>query len=60
MLYEVITIPLLNDPMYGSLAVAIIAGLTVGTLVTLVFVPILYSLFYSVRVEPQDAGISHS
>ncbi len=53
-------IPLLNDPMYGSLAVAIIAGLTVGTLVTLVFVPILYSLFYSVRVEPQDAGISHS
>jgi len=43
-------IPLLPDPMYASMAVAIIAGLLVGTLVTLVFVPILYSIFFGVKV----------
>jgi len=44
-------IPLLTDPMYGSMAVAIIAGLIVGTLITLVFVPILYSVFYRIRIH---------
>jgi multidrug efflux pump subunit AcrB len=44
-------IPLLTDPMYGSMAVAIIAGLLVGTLITLVFVPILYSSFYKVKID---------
>ncbi|HYW97289.1 MAG TPA: efflux RND transporter permease subunit, partial [Bacteroidales bacterium] len=43
-------IPLLHDPMYASMAVAIIAGLTVGTLITLVFVPLLYSVFFRVKV----------
>jgi len=31
--------------------VAIIAGLLVGTLITLVFVPILYSSFYKVKID---------
>lgn len=44
-------VPLLLDPMYGSMAVAIIAGLLVGTLITLVFVPILYSSFYKVKID---------
>jgi multidrug efflux pump subunit AcrB len=44
-------LPLLTDPMYASMSVAIISGLIVGTLVTLVFVPILYSLFFNVKVE---------
>ncbi|MEZ5070996.1 MAG: efflux RND transporter permease subunit [Bacteroidales bacterium] len=44
-------IPLLGDPMYASMAVAIIGGLLVGTLVTLLFVPILYSVFYGVAIE---------
>jgi len=44
-------IPLVSDPMYGSMAVAIIAGLLVGTLITLVFVPILYSVFYNIRIH---------
>ncbi len=43
--------PLLTDPMYGSMSVAIIGGLIVGTLITLVFVPILYSLFYGVKID---------
>ena len=43
--------PLLSDPMYGSMAVAIIAGLIVGTLITLIFVPVLYSSFYRVKID---------
>lgn len=42
-------IPLLTDPMYASMAVAIIAGLLVGTIITLIFVPILYSIFFRVK-----------
>jgi multidrug efflux pump subunit AcrB len=45
-------IPLVTDPMYASMAVAIISGLLVGTLITLLFVPILYAVFY--RVKPVD------
>lgn len=42
-------VPLLTDPMYGSMAVAIISGLLIGTLITLVFVPVLYATFYGVK-----------
>jgi multidrug efflux pump subunit AcrB len=45
-------VPLLTDPMYASMAVAIISGLLVGTLITLLFVPILYAAFY--RVKPVE------
>ncbi|MDY0078583.1 MAG: efflux RND transporter permease subunit, partial [Bacteroidales bacterium] len=48
-------IPLLTDPMYASMAVAIISGLIVGTLITLLFVPILYAAFYGVkRIEKTE------
>lgn len=48
-------IPLLSDPMYGSMAVAIIAGLIVGTLITLLFVPVLYSVFFGIKLHsPED------
>lgn len=39
-------IPLLPDAMFGSLAVTIMGGLFVGTLITLLFIPVLYSLFF--------------
>lgn len=42
-------IPLLSDAMYGSLAVAIIGGLSVGTLVTLIFLPFLYISFFKIK-----------
>lgn len=35
-------IPLITDPMYGSLAITIMGGLFVGTLVTLLLLPLLY------------------
>ena len=41
--------PLLFDPLFGSLAVTIMGGLTIGTLITLVFLPVLYSLFFKIK-----------
>ncbi len=42
-------IPLISDPMYGSLAVTIIGGLLLGTLATLLLLPTLYSVFFKVK-----------
>ena len=39
-------VPLLNDDLFGSLAVTIMGGLLVGTVITLVFIPVLYALFF--------------
>ncbi|NCA86224.1 MAG: efflux RND transporter permease subunit [Clostridia bacterium] len=44
-------VPLLTDPMYQAMAVTIISGLLIGTLITLVFVPLLYSVFYGVKIS---------
>ncbi len=41
--------PLLSDPMYDSMAMCIMGGLAVGTLVTLVLLPLLYTVLYKVR-----------
>lgn len=35
-------VPLLGDPMYGSLAITIMGGLLVGTIITLLLLPLLY------------------
>ena len=51
-------LPLLTDPMYASMAVAIISGLLVGTLITLLFVPILYAVFYGVK--PVSAPVNNN
>jgi multidrug efflux pump subunit AcrB len=42
-------IPLIGDPMYGSLAVTVIGGLFVGTIVTLLLLPLFYSIIFKVR-----------
>lgn len=42
-------IPLVNDDMFGALAVTIMGGLFVGTIITLVILPVLYALFYRIR-----------
>lgn len=44
-------IPLLSDDMFGSLAVTIMGGLFVGTLITLFFIPILYSVFFKIKLK---------
>lgn len=42
-------IPLLSDAMFGSMAVTIMGGLVFGTIITLVFIPVLYSLFFGIK-----------
>ncbi|MCM1109017.1 MAG: efflux RND transporter permease subunit [Clostridium sp.] len=43
-------IPLLPDAMFGSLAATIMGGLLFGTIVTLLFIPILYAIFFHVKI----------
>ena len=42
-------IPLVSDPMYGSMAITIMGGLTVGTIITLILLPIFYSAMFRIR-----------
>lgn len=42
-------LPLVVDPMYGSMAVAIMAGLTTGTIITLMLLPVFYAVFFRVN-----------
>lgn len=42
-------IPLVNDPMYSSMAITIMGGLTVGTLITLVLLPIFYTALFHIH-----------
>ena len=42
-------IPLVADPMYGSMAVVVIGGLSVGTVVTLLLLPLIYSMLFNVK-----------
>jgi len=42
-------IPLLNDALFGPGAVVIMGGLLVSTLITLLFIPVLYALFFGVK-----------
>ncbi len=40
-----------HDPMFGPMAVSIMSGLLFATLLTLLFVPVLYTVFYRVRMK---------
>lgn len=42
-------IPLITDPMYSAMALTIMGGLTVGTIITLVLLPLLYSAVFRIR-----------
>lgn len=44
-------IPLLSDPLFGSMAVTIMGGLLFSTLATLLFVPIFYAMFFKIRIR---------
>ncbi len=46
-------VPLLSDALFGSLAVTIIGGLFVGTLITLLFVPVLYAVFFGIKTPKE-------
>ena len=42
-------IPLVPDPMYGSMAICIMGGLAVGTIITLLLLPAVYSALYKIK-----------
>lgn len=43
-------VPLLSDSMFGSMAATIMGGLLVATVMVLVVLPVVYSLFYRIRI----------
>jgi len=42
-------VPLMFDPFFGSMAITIMAGLGFATVLTLIVVPVLFSIFYKVK-----------
>lgn len=47
-------IPLVGDPMYGSMAITIMGGLTVGTIITLILLPLFYTAMFHIRKPSTD------
>lgn len=45
-------IPLISDAFFASMAVALIGGLGVATLLTLVVLPVVYCVLYRIRIHP--------
>ena len=52
-------IPLLGDDLFGSLAVTIMGGLLVGTLITLIVIPLYYSLFFKIKIPKCERRINN-
>ncbi len=48
--------PLLQDIFWVSMAVTIMAGLTVGTMITMIIVPVLYATLFRVRSPKTQKG----
>ncbi len=46
-------LPLVVDPMYCSMAITIMAGLAVGTVITLILLPLFYTMLFKVRKTNQ-------
>jgi len=44
-------IPLSRSAFYGSMAISIMGGLIVGTVLTLVFLPALYAAWFRVKAD---------
>ncbi len=44
-------IPLLPDELFGSGAATIMGGLLLGTVITLIFIPVFYSIFFKLKIK---------
>ncbi|MDR2805938.1 MAG: efflux RND transporter permease subunit [Dysgonamonadaceae bacterium] len=47
-------IPLLSDGLFGPCAATIMGGLTFGTVITLLFVPVLYAVFFKIKIKNKE------
>ena len=45
-------IPLLPDPMFGGMAVTIMGGLFIATLLTIIVLPVFYAIIFNLKREP--------
>ncbi len=45
-------IPLLPDPMFGGMAVTIMGGLFIATLLTIIVLPVFYAIAFNLKKEP--------
>jgi multidrug efflux pump subunit AcrB len=52
-------IPLLQDVFWEAMAVTIMFGLAFGTLLTMLLLPVLYAVFYRVRIPPIGQSAVH-
>lgn len=50
-------IPLVGDPMYGSMAITIMGGLTMGTIITLILLPLFYTALFHIRKPADEEGL---
>ncbi len=50
------SIPLLTDPFFGAMAVCIIFGLSFAAFLSLIVMPVLYTIFFGVRETPATAA----
>ena len=44
-------IPLLPDPMFGGMAVTIMGGLFIATLLTIIVLPVFYAIIFGLKRE---------
>ena len=51
-------VPLLFDDMFSAMAATIMGGLLAGTIIVLVIIPVLYSLFFSASTSDPDGTAS--
>jgi len=51
-------LPLLPDVFWEGMAVTIMGGLTVGSFLTMILLPVFYAIFYNVKSVPEQRPAS--
>ena len=49
--------PLIYDPMFAGMAVTIMGGLFISTMLTLIIVPVFYSIAYNIKCKSEEADV---
>lgn len=52
--------PLVTDPMYASMAVTIMSGLAMGTIITLALLPLFYTALFHITLPKQRPGVTQT
>ena len=49
-------LPLLLDAFFVAMAVTIVAGLLIATALTMIVIPVFYTIFFRIRYDPSQLG----